>query len=332
MTDKAADRIHLRVEEARELSERVLRNNGYDAEEARIVADHMIDAALCGYEYSGLPKILNAIESPKAKQPSAPMRAIHETDVSVLYDGGNRNGMLTMYRATEAAIARAQKHSFSVVGVANSWMSGRSAYFVEMVARAGLIGLHTVSATPYVAPPGGTRPALGTNPIAFGFPTAGDPLIIDIGTSAFMYTDLAYRERIGTLLPEGVAIDAQGEPTRDPTAARLGALLHFAGYKGFGLALAMQAFGVFAGAGLNGMPDYGFMIIAMKPDLLVPLETFRAGLTDVVARIKATPRQPGVEEIRIPSERAFRERARNLEEGLWIDRSIYDSLRAAAQR
>ena len=49
MNDKSADRVHLRVDEARDLSERVLRNNGYDAEEARIVADHMIDAALGGY-------------------------------------------------------------------------------------------------------------------------------------------------------------------------------------------------------------------------------------------------------------------------------------------
>jgi LDH2 family malate/lactate/ureidoglycolate dehydrogenase len=55
----AADRIHLSVAEAREHSERALRGIGYDAEEARILADHTIDAALCGYEYSGLAKILN---------------------------------------------------------------------------------------------------------------------------------------------------------------------------------------------------------------------------------------------------------------------------------
>ena len=58
----ASDRIHLSVDEARALGEGALRGIGYDAEEARIIADHVIDAALCGYEYSGLAKILNIPE------------------------------------------------------------------------------------------------------------------------------------------------------------------------------------------------------------------------------------------------------------------------------
>jgi LDH2 family malate/lactate/ureidoglycolate dehydrogenase len=237
-----------------------------------------------------------------------------------------------MYHATQAAIAKAREHSFSVVGVTNSWTSGRSAYYVEMVARAGLIGIHSVSAEPHVAPPGGTRPALGTNPLAFGFPTMGDPLIIDVGTAAFMYSDLAYRERVGELLPEGVAIDAQGQPTRDPLEARLGALLPFGGHKGFGLALAMQMLGVMAGSGFNPGKDYGYLIMAIKPDLLVPLETFRKEASELLARIKATPLQPGVAEIRIPSERSFRERAHRLRDGISIDRSVFDALQALAGR
>ena len=72
-------------------------------------------------------------------------------------------------------------------------MSGRSAYYVEMVARAGLIGIHTVAAHPMVAPLGGAKAALGTNPIAFGFPTEDDPLVIDLATSAFMGTELQFR-------------------------------------------------------------------------------------------------------------------------------------------
>ncbi len=332
MNDISHGRVQLSVAQARELSERVLRKSGHDAEEARILADHMLDAALCGYEYSGLPKILNTVEHPKAREGRTPMRAIHETAVSVLYDGGNNIGMLTLYHATQAAIAKARTHSFAVVGVTNSWTSGRSAYYVEMVAKADLIGIHTVSAEAHVAPPGGARPALGTNPIAFGFPTASDPLVIDIGTAAFMYSDLAYRERVGELLPEGTAIDAQGLPTRDPVEARLGALLPFGGHKGFGLALAMQALGVLAGSGFNLNRDYGYLIIAIKPDLLVPLETFKHEVAELVARVKATPRQAGVGEIRIPSERSFRERARHMREGISIDRSIFDALEAAANR
>src|ERR1700752_1133965 len=104
----ASDRIHLSVAEAREHSERALRGIGYDAEDARIIADHVIDAALCGYEYSGLAKILNLPESPRVKRPRGPMRVLRETEVSIAYDGGNNVGMVALYHAAEAAIAKAR--------------------------------------------------------------------------------------------------------------------------------------------------------------------------------------------------------------------------------
>src|SRR5882724_7513371 len=223
-----------------------MRGIGYEAEEARLLADHVIDAALCGYEYSGLPKLLNVADHPRFKAERSPMRVLKESSVSVLFDGGNQSGMLGMYYATRAVIERAQAHGMALVGVNNIWMSGRSAYYVELVARAGLIGIHTVAAPPMVAPPGGAKPALGTNPIAFGFPMQGDPLVIDLGTSAFMGTDLQFRQRLGIPVPEGVALDEHGRPTTDAEAARHGAMLLFGGYKGFALALAIHALGVSA--------------------------------------------------------------------------------------
>jgi LDH2 family malate/lactate/ureidoglycolate dehydrogenase len=328
MKEISSARVHLSADEARTLSEKALGGSGYSAEEARILADHMLDAALCGYEYSGLPKILNTIEHPKGKLPRKPMTPIRETELSTLYDGGNQCGMVTMYHASHAAIEKANKHGMALVGVTNSWTSGRSAYYVEMIARADLVGIHSVSAHAQVAPPGGKKAALGTNPIAFGFPTAGDPLVIDLGTSAFMFSDLMFRERMGTLLPEGTAIDAEGRPTRDPASARMGALLPFGDYKGFALALAMQSLGVLAGSGYSPDKFYGYLIIAIKPDLMLPLADFKRQMSDHIARVKATPRQDGVAEIRIPSERAYRERARSLREGIEIDRPIYDKLRA----
>jgi len=328
MDHPSSERVHLSVAEARELAINSLSRIGYDATEARIVADHVIDAALCGYEYSGLPKILNVAEHRRQREPRRPLRALRETPVSVRYDGGNNVGMVTMFHATHTAIAKAREHGFSVVGVNNSWLSGRSAYYVEMIAREGLIGIHTVSSTRHVAPPGGTRAAIGTNPIAFGFPTAAEPVVIDLGTSAFMSTDLEFRIRRRETLPEGVAIDAQGSPTRDPALARLGALLPFGGHKGFALAVAMQALGVLAGAGDDVEKSYGYLVIAIKPDLLVDLADYRRHLSEAIAHIKATPRQPGVDEIRIPSERAFRERNRNLRDGIVIDRHIHDTLLA----
>src|SRR4029077_13551222 len=241
--EMSPNRIRLSVGEAREHAERAMRGIGYDQEEARIVADHAIDAALCGYEYSGLAKLLNIPEHRRFKQPRLPISVVRETELSILYDGGNNVGMLALYHATRGAIAQASARGVAIVGVTNSWMSGRSAYSVEMIANARLVGIHTAGSAPSVAAPGGMRAVLGTNPIAFGLPSTRGPLVFDMGTSAFMGTDLAYRERVGQLLPKGVAIDSEDRLTRDPTMARAGALLPFGGYKGFGLAFIVQALG-----------------------------------------------------------------------------------------
>lgn len=328
MHEVSPGRVRMSVPEARELAEHALCRIGYDAEEARIVADHVIDAALCGYEYSGLAKILNIPVHRRFKQPRRPMSVLHETEVSTLFDGGNNVGMLVMYHAARAAIQKGCARGFALIGVTNSWVSGRSAYYVEMIAKADLIGIHTVSAARMVAPFGGIRPVLGTNPIAFGMPSSRGPVVLDMGTSAIMATDLLLRERLGQLLPEGVALDPQGRPTRDPTQAKLGALLPFGGHKGFGLAFIMQALGLLAGSALDLEKDNGYLFVAFKPDLLIPLADFKRQLSELIERVKSTPRQPGVEEIRIPSERAFRERNRNLRMGIEIDRRVYDALNA----
>jgi L-2-hydroxycarboxylate dehydrogenase (NAD+) len=253
---------------------------------------------------------------------------VRETELSTLFDGGNNVGMLAMYHAARGAIAKAATRGIAIVGVTNSWMSGRSAYYVEMIANAGLVGIHTAGSAPSVAPPGGMRAVLGTNPIAFGLPSSRGPIVFDMGTSAFMATDLAYRERLGERLPKGVAIDADGHPTRDPAQARHGALLPFGGYKGFGLALVVQALGLLASSGLGPEQDDGFLFVAFKPDLLVEPDAFGKQVSELIERVKATPHQPGVGEIRIPGERAFRSRERALREGIEIDRLVYEALAA----
>src|SRR5260370_1017090 len=237
-------RINLSVADARDLAEGALRGIGFDDKEARIVADHVVDAALCGYEYSGLPKILNLPESRHFKLPRRPMKVLRETDVSIAFDGGNNVGMLVLYHAAEATIRKAAAHGLALVSVTDAWMSGRSAYYVEMIAKAGLVAIHTAASSRLVAPPGGTRAVLGTNPIAIAVPSSREPIVLDIGTSAYMMTEVMLRERLGELLPEGVAIGPDREPTRHPALARRGALLPFAAHQGFGLALMVRAFGV----------------------------------------------------------------------------------------
>jgi LDH2 family malate/lactate/ureidoglycolate dehydrogenase len=252
-----------------------------------------------------------------------------------MLDGGNNNGMVAAYHATDATIERADASGLAIVCLANTWMTGRSAYYCEKIARAGLVVIHTVASPASVAPFGGTRPAVGTNPIAFGFPTETDPLVIDMGTSAFMGTDLQFRARLGTPIPEGVALGPNGHPTTDAGAARRGALLPFGGpeggYKGFGLALAMDALGALA-AGTRAEGDVsGYVFIAFKPELFLPPDDYRHEVTRRIEMIKATPRQTGVDEIRIPGERGYRTRALLSRDGIEIDRKIYDALGRLAQ-
>ena len=329
------DRIRLTVADARSLGEAAMRGAGYDTDDARILTDHVLDAALCGYEYSGLPKLLNVVDSPDFRLPRQPITVVRDTGPTAMLDGGNNTGMLAAYRATEAVIQRANAHDLAIVCLANTWMTGRSAYYCEMIARADLVAIHTVSSSAMVAPFGGARPALGTNPIAFGFPTEGDPLVIDMGTSAFMGTDLQFRARLGTPIPEGVALDADGRPTTDARVAQDGALLPFGGpeggYKGFGLALAMDALGTLTAAMRPAELGERIYVHRLQARPVSAPCRLSAQISRRIDTIKATPRQAGVTEIRIPGERGYRTRARLVREGIEIDRKIYDALGRLAQ-
>lgn len=332
MSDSSDNPIVLAIEEARYLAENAVQALGYTAPDAAIIADHLLDAELCGYAYSGLAKILNVAENPRSSKPRRACSIVKETAVSALVDGGNNVGMLSVYRATEIVIDKARKSGIAVVGVYDTYNSGRNAYYIERIATADLVGIHLVSASIQVAPLGGARPVLGTNPIAFGVPTVQGAMIFDMGTAAMMGSDLMLKDRLNELLPAGVAVDAEGRPTRDPGEARKGSILTFDGYKGFGLSLCIQALGLLAGAGSATETYYGFVLIAINPAALVPLDRFKEEVTQLLERVRSTPRQPGVGEIRIPSERAFREREKRLADGvISIDRTVYAAVSRLAR-
>ena len=139
---------------------------------------------------------------------------------------------------------RRKASGIAIVGVHNSYYSGRNAYFVEHIVRAGLVAIHTSSARPHVLPPGGRAPALGTNPFCVGFPSADGPVIYDIGTASVMWGEVLLLARLGKQLPEGTGFDADGNPTRDAAAAAQGGVAPFGGHKGYGLSFAIQALGL----------------------------------------------------------------------------------------
>jgi LDH2 family malate/lactate/ureidoglycolate dehydrogenase len=324
------DTVRLSVAEATAIGERALQRVGYSGEHARIIVDQLVDNALSGYRFAGLPRILAIAGDEKTQRARTPLKIVHETPVSALIDGGNHVGYIVAYEAAQVAIAKARKHGIASVGAYNSYYSGRNAYFVEQIVREGLVAMHTASAKPRVLPPGAARPALGTNPICFGFPSEEGAVIFDMGTAALMWGDVMLHARLGQLLPEGIGFDETGQPTRDAEATLRGGVGTFGGYKGYGLSFAVQALGLLAGAALarGDVQDYGFLFWVVDPKIMLPGGSFEREMSELVRRIKATPRQAGVDEIRIPSERARRERERRRTEGIVLDRKVLDALEA----
>lgn len=327
----SADLVPIPISAARDLGRAALRNTNYSGNEIEIIIDHLIDADLCGYRGSGLAKILPILSYPMTWEPRTPFTIVHETEISALIDGGNMVGYIPVQHATQLAIKKARAHRMAIVGVFNAYFSGRNAYYLEQIAKADMIGIHTCSSEPFVVPIGGMVPALGTNPIAFGMPSDDGTVIFDIGTAAMRFGETAVRQHLNEELPDGAAIDATGRPTRNAREALAGGLLPFGGHRGYVLSFAVQALGLLAGAARprGKVQDYGFLFLVFDPALLVPTSEFKQQMSELVQKIKATPRQPGVNEIRVPSERAFGERERRMAEGtVLLERKVYESLRA----
>ena len=111
--ETAAGRIRLTVDAARALGEAAMRGAGCDAEDAWALTDHVLDAALCGYEYSGLPKLLNVVDDPLFRQPRRTVSVVKETGPTALLDGHNTTGMVAAWHATRATIERAERRGIA---------------------------------------------------------------------------------------------------------------------------------------------------------------------------------------------------------------------------
>jgi LDH2 family malate/lactate/ureidoglycolate dehydrogenase len=318
-------RVVLSTQEAKAISIRYLMSLGYSKAESETIAQHTLRCAMQGYEYSGLPKLINIKEHLQKRGFHRPTNVIFESEISMLIDGGNQNGMLAVSNACDLMISKIKTQGIYALGLHNIWMSGRSFCYMETLARAGYVGFHAVRSRPQVAPIGGIKATMGTNPISFGFPNEPHPLIVDLGTSAVMMTDVMYRHRNGQKLEENVAIDQHGNITTDPAQALLGAALPFGGHKGFALSIAMTAFGILAGAA-DDVDQSGYFLLAFKPELFMPLEKFKAELDKTLKMIRQTPRLDTTQEIRIPSEQSFKNFEHALKHGIEVDRWVYEEL------
>lgn len=290
---------------------------GHDDHDAALIADHLIDCELRGVHYGGLARAISIAERiERMGDHRRPIAILHETPVSARIDGGDHIGYVVAHRATTIAIEKAEAAGIAVVGANNTWYTGMLSYYAGMAAARGLVSIIASNASPWVAPHGATEGRLGTNPICFAFPSADDPVIFDIGTSATMHAEVKLAQRLGQELREGAAFDPSGQPTRDPAAALAGAFATWGGHKGSGLSIVVQLLGILAGSPPipPELADFGYLIIAMRPDLMGPTETFRENVSAFAEAVRSARPVEGGEPVRMPFGRSRRERARRLAE------------------
>lgn len=327
--------MQLTVAGAHGLATRVMRALGYDADEAALIADHLIDCELRGIHYGGLPRALSIAERlRRTGHRPQPIRIDRESPVSARLDGGDQIGYIVACRATRLAMAKAAAGGIAIVGAHNTWYTGMLAYYAETAAADGFVTLIASHASPWVAPHGATEGRLGTNPICVGFPGADGPVIWDIGTSAIMHAEVVLAGRLGRELPAGVAFDASGQPTRDPQAALAGAFTTWGGHKGSGLAIVVQMLGGLAGAPFlpPDLAGFGFLIIALRPDLLTPRGEFEAGVARFAREIRAARPVDGGPAVRMPFDRSRADRQRRLDaDVIDVEREVYEALERIAR-
>jgi LDH2 family malate/lactate/ureidoglycolate dehydrogenase len=324
--------VRLPLADARSLAIAAARSIGVTDDDARIIAEHVLDAELRGHV--GLSRLIPLAEHYAAFQGERrPIQVLHDRPSSALVDGGNQPGMVVAERATRLCIQKAKAVAVAVVAANNHRYSGLLAYYVERVALEGLVAVAVATGYPRVAPHGGRVALLGTNPLAFGFPTAADPIVVDLATSAISGGELLRRARANEPLPTGTALDVAGRPTLSAAEALEGVLVPWGGHRGFGLAVAVQLLGVLCGMEPSPQGDDGwsFLIIALDPSLFGPRRSFderAAGLADM---IRASPPAEGFDKVRMPFDRSRAERRLREVEGVVLSAAIHARLAELAR-
>lgn len=285
---------------------------GYENEDARIIADVLLYAQLRGNN-QGITKI--ATGGVPTVDKLEEFRLVKENKCGALFSGGH--SMVATYKATEKAVELAKEHGVGVVGSNHTnTSSGSIGYFVRKIAEAGYIGFVSVGNGDFaaVAPAGSSEPKLGTNPFAYAFPYDGGEVVFDTATAAIAYFGVMEALLTGKPLPEGVAVNADGEPTTDANEvigkgegeSVGGAIKTFADYKGFGLSLFVQLMGsAFTLAGIPGANEEdggGTFVLAIDPGLLAGKDEYMKRAKQLVDSIHASKPIPG-EKVTVPGER-----------------------------
>ena len=303
------DYVYKSAEELEALSISILSVVGCDEETARFVALHLVDADIKGVESHGVMRLIQYVEQSDEGffQPRARPELKENGQGAWLVDGQRGFGMPAINLAVDTAVTQAKKQGISAVGVMNCGHTGRLGAFCEQGAREScliiLFGGGGRGIWRQVAPHGGTKAVLPTNPYAFGIP-GGDkgPVILDFATSVAAGGWIYAAKSAGGEVPEGMIVDPDGNPSRDPDDyLQGGALLPAAGPKGYGLALIAELVGE---AMLGPVTvDLHWILLAIDVGRYRAPSEFHARAEAILAELRACPPAPGFDRVEIPGER-----------------------------
>jgi L-2-hydroxycarboxylate dehydrogenase (NAD+) len=316
-------------------------------DDAARVAELMTEADLTGADAHGvfrLPQYVKRVEAGGLNR--RPNITVERTAAATaLIDGDNGFGHLVMSRAAETAIAMAREAGIGWAGVRRSNHAGPAGLYAEMPVPHGMIGLYSaVASANHMAVWGGAETLLGTNPLAIGLPAGDGPIVFDMATTVVSYGTVKNYALQDRTMPEGWFVNRHdGTPLTDPRRSADGLLLPIGGYKGSGLALML---GLLAGT-LNGaafgreVVDFnadastetntGHFIAAIDIARFMPLATFTAEVEGHLQDLRASPRLPGFDTIRLPGDRRVQCRAERTRDGVPLAPALLDQLDRLAQ-
>lgn len=313
---------------------------GLDSDAAGTVAESLVDSDQLGLNSHGVmlaDMYLKRLQAGSVSLHTKP-ELVSEQGVSVVLDGRNAFGVLVADYAMDMAIAKAKEMGSGIVAVRRAFHFGAARRFAVAAARADCVGIAMCNTRPLMPAPGGAERVVGNNPIAIAIPTDDSvPLVLDMATSEAAMGKIRMAAKRGEAIPHTWAVQADGSPTTDPTAAIAGMLLPSAGPKGYGLALMIDLMcGLLSGGafGVGVQPLYGDMeqpydcahlFIAINVAHFTDPATARAQAEAVARSIRAGARAPGVERLYTPGEPEWLKRA-GADDTVTVDDAVLDHL------
>lgn len=315
--------------------------------DAGVMADSLVSADLRGTHSHGvirLPYLVARLRDGGANR-HAQIKVLREAPGTALLDGDRALGAITATRAMEMAVAKARTQGIGFVAATNSDFIGACAHYAMQALPHDMIGVAWTNGFPGMAPWGGRRNTIGNNPIAFAAPSdSHGPVVLDMALSVAAGGRIRLAAKRKERIPKDWVLDPNGQPTDDPAELAAGGALLPLGYKGYGLAVFGEILcGVLTGSNiLSEVPAWftdtdraignGHMHMAIDIGHFIEVAQFKRRVDVLFEMLKATPRVPGVQDILLPGERAWRTHQAQLVEGIAVPRAVADDLLTLADR